>query len=270
MIFACDLDQTLIYSRNSMGPIEEDELVPVETYDGDYRSFMTRTANLYLQRLSQSILFVPTTTRIYEQYNRIFGLTEAYSIPSRYAIVSNGGKVLVDGKPDADWEHRVRQAVLAKCAPHPEVKAIFDRLVSEDWVLKDRYCDDLFYSVIVRRDLLPAELMEELESRLQGLGWSSSLQGRKIYLVPDHVSKGSAVRYVKELSGSSFVFAAGDSLLDESMLELADEAMAPNHGELYRKYGVHKHIGFTENSGIRASDEILARLTNRMEVRKAL
>lgn len=99
---------------------------------------------------------------------------------------------------------------------------------------------------------------------------SRSLQGRKIYLVPDHVSKGSAVRYVKELSGSSFVFAAGDSLLDESMLELADEAMAPNHGELYRKYGVHKHIGFTENSGIRASDEILARLTNRMEVRKAL
>lgn len=270
MIFTCDLDQTLIYSRNSMGSIDEDELVPVETYDGDYLSFMSRTAYHHLQLLSQSILFVPTTTRIHEQYKRIFGLTEAHSIPTKYAIISNGGKVLVDGKPDADWEHRVREAVLTKCAPHQEIKAIFDRLVAEDWVLKERYSDDLFYSIVVKYDLLPAGLMDELESSLQGTGWKSSLQGRKIYLVPDHVSKGSAVRYVKELSGSSFVFAAGDSLLDESMLEIADEAIAPKHGELYRKYGIHKHIRFTENSGIRASDEILTRLTNRMEVRNAI
>jgi hypothetical protein len=54
------------------------------------------------------------------------------------------------------------------------------------------------------------------------------------------------------------------------MLTIADEAMAPNHGELFRKYGKHDRIRFTERSGIRASEEILESLSNRMEVRNAL
>ncbi|TFE22833.1 HAD family hydrolase [Cohnella luojiensis] len=268
MIFACDLDQTLIYSRNSMGLVDADDLVPVESNDGEYRSFMTRAAYSNLQYLSEQILFVPATTRIYEQYERIFGLREG--IQSKYAIVSNGGKVLIDGRPDRVWEDQVRRTVRTNCAPSTEIKSKFDRLVAKDCIIKDAYCDDLFYSVIVKRDLLPPDLMPELESLLQGHGWNCSLQGRKIYLVPDHVTKGAAVRYVKELSGEQSVFAAGDSLLDESMLLVADEAMAPNHGELYRKYGSHDRIRFTERSGIRASEDILDVLMNRMEVRNVL
>ncbi|QMV41448.1 HAD family hydrolase [Cohnella cholangitidis] len=269
MIFACDLDQTLIYSRNSMGPIEQpDELVPVELDQGEYRSFMTRTAYRDLQALSGRVHFVPTTTRIYEQYRRIFGLTEG--VPSRYAIVSNGGKVLIDGRSDEEWENRVRRTVREKCAPAPEIKGKFDELVAKEWIIKDRYCDELFYSVIVDRAKLRAGLMDDLTKLLQDDGWNCSLQGRKIYLVPDCVSKGSAVRYVKELAGASYVFAAGDSLLDESMLDVADEFVAPNHGELYRKYGVHDRILFTERSGIRASEEVVGTLMNRMEARNAI
>lgn len=269
MIFACDLDQTLIYSRNSMGPVEPAvELVPVEAYDGDHRSFMTRTAYRELQALSERLHFVPTTTRVYEQYKRIFGLVE--DIPSRYAIVSNGGKVLVDGLPDQEWEARVRQAVRENCAPALEIKQVFDRLVTQQWIIKDRYCDELFYSVIVDRAALPSGLMEELGSLSQSLGWNCSLQGRKIYLVPVPVSKGSAVRYVKELAGASYVFAAGDSLLDESMVDVADEFVAPRHGELYRKYGGPDRIRFTECTGIRASEEVVGTLMSRMEARQAI
>ncbi|WP_256761683.1 HAD family hydrolase [Cohnella sp. WQ 127256] len=268
MIFACDLDQTLIYSRKSMGIIDADELVPVETYENDYLSFMTRTAYHNLQQLSQQIHFVPATTRIYEQFQRIFGLNEG--IRSRYAVISNGGRVLIEGKPDLDWENRVRETVRKECAPHDEIKLMFERLVHADCVIKDRYCDDLFYSIIVERDLLPPGLMVELEKLLRGYGWNCSLQGRKIYLVPDHVNKGAAVQYVKELSNSRSIFAAGDSLLDESMLVIANEAMAPKHGELYRKYGSHDHIRFTEHSGIRASEEIIDVLMKRMEVRDVI
>lgn len=268
MIFACDLDQTLIYSRNSMGLIDADELVPVETYKGEYLSYMTRTAYLMLQRLSEQVHFVPTTTRIYEQYDRVFGLREGFE--ARYAIVSNGGRVLVNGQSDLAWENQVRSATLKECAPATQIKQLFDRLVTGDGlILKEAYCDELFYSIIINREILPLEVMPELELLLKDLGWSCSLQGRKIYLVPRTVSKGLAVQYVKELSNESSLFAAGDSLLDESMLIIADEAMAPKHGELYRKYGAHKHIRFTERAGIRASDEILEVLMNRMEVRNA-
>ncbi len=252
-----------------MGPIEQpDELVPVECYEGDYLSYMTRKAYDDLQALSRRIHFVPTTTRVYEQYQRIFGLTEG--VVSRYAIVSNGGKVLVDGQPDREWDSRVREAVRAECASSLDIKRMFYELVAKEWVIKDRYCDELFYSVIVDRASLPEGKMDELAACLQDHGWNCSLQGRKIYLVPDHVNKGAAVRYVKELAGAKYVYAAGDSLLDESMLDVADEFVAPKHGELYRKYGVHAHIRFTERAGIRASEEVVGSLMNRMEVRNAL
>jgi hydroxymethylpyrimidine pyrophosphatase-like HAD family hydrolase len=268
LIFACDLDQTLIYSRNSMGLIDADELVPVETYEGDYLSYMTRSAYRMLQLLSEQVHFVPTTTRVYAQFARIFGLSEG--VQSRYAIVSNGGKILVDGQVDKNWEHQVRQVTLRECAPVAEIKEKFDLLAADDgWVLKESYCDELFYAMVINRDRLPEGLMEALERLLLDYGWNCSLQGRKIYLVPNTVSKGVAVQYVKQLSGAGSVFAAGDSLLDESMLNIADEAMAPKHGELFRKYGQHNHIRFTERSGIRASEEILDVLMSRMEVSNA-
>jgi hydroxymethylpyrimidine pyrophosphatase-like HAD family hydrolase len=252
-----------------MGLIDADELVPVETYNGDYVSFMTRTAFRKLQLLSQQVHFVPTTTRIYEQFERIFGLRDG--IHSLYAIVSNGGRVLVDGRSDLHWENKVRQATLKECAPVIEVKQQFDRLAAEgDWILKESYCDDLFYSILINRDLLTQGVIEVLTALLQKNGWSCSLQGRKIYLVPDTVSKGLAVQYVKELSGARSVIAAGDSLLDESMLDIAENGMSPIHGELYRKYGANSRFRFTEQSGIRASEEILDMLLKGMEVRNAL
>lgn len=268
MIFACDLDQTLIYSRNSMGLIDADQLIPVETYNGDYLSYMTRTAYQNLQRLSKQVHFVPTTTRIYEQYERVFGLREG--VESRYAIVSNGGRVLINGQSDRHWENQVRVATRLECAPALEIKELFDKLVTGDGlILKESFCDELFYSIIINRELLPQGELNELEVLLKEIGWNTSLQGRKIYLVPKTLSKGLAVQYVKELSNERSVFAAGDSLLDESMLVIADEAMAPRHGELYRKYGTHNHIRFTEQIGIRACDEILDVLLNRMEITNA-
>ncbi|EMF46042.1 hypothetical protein B481_2619 [Planococcus halocryophilus Or1] len=46
VLFASDLDQTLIYSRNSMGmDVTEEELVEVERYEGKPLSFMTKKVN---------------------------------------------------------------------------------------------------------------------------------------------------------------------------------------------------------------------------------
>ncbi|MFC4598480.1 HAD family hydrolase [Cohnella hongkongensis] len=261
MIFACDLDQTLIYSRRSMGAVGENELVPVEKYEGEDLSYMTRSAYAQLRELSREIDFVPATTRIPEQYERIHGL--AGGIRIRYAVVSNGGRVLVDGRTDPQWDGIVREAVRSGAATGEEAKRLFDRLADPRWVLKERYCDGLFYAVVVKREEVPDGWMDRLASELAVCGWNCSLQGRKVYLVPDPVSKGSAVSYVKELAGASTLFAAGDSLLDESMLRIADEAMAPGHGELFLKYGGKGgSLRFTDHSGIRASEEILEAAAN--------
>jgi hydroxymethylpyrimidine pyrophosphatase-like HAD family hydrolase len=104
------------------------------------------------------------------------------------------------------------------------------------------------------------EAVDEMRKQLAPLGWSCSLQGRKIYLVPEKVSKGAAIEYVKEKLGSNYVFAAGDSLLDESLLLAADYAIAPCHGELGRTYATHPHFHFTNSRGALASEELLDRI----------
>ncbi|WP_339205091.1 HAD family hydrolase [Paenibacillus sp. FSL K6-3182] len=255
MIFASDLDQTLIYSVRSKGEIELEEMVPVERYEERYISYMTKPAIQKLHELVSIMRFVPVTTRIPEQYNRIFAIREQFS--PEYVIVSNGGTVLRNGEIDQEWHSFVREAVREHCAEHTEIASLFAEIASTHWVKSTDLCDELFYSIKVERDQLPHETLEELKPKLASLGWSYSLQGRKIYLVPERVSKGAAIQYVKEKLASNFVYAAGDSLLDESLLLAADYAISPVHGELGRSYSAHPHIQFTQARGALASEELL-------------
>ncbi len=258
MIFASDLDQTLIYSARSKGEIDLEDMVPVELYEGRFISYMTKPAIEKLSRLQSMMRFVPVTTRIPAQYNRIFGIKEEFK-PS-YAIVSNGGTVLSGGEVDQEWQDIVRAAVKEGCAANEEIRNLFDGIASPEWVKSADLCDELFYSIVVDREKLPLDALNGLQAELARHGWSYSLQGQKIYLVPEHVSKGAAIQYVKERLDSSFVYAAGDSLLDESLLLAADFAISPSHGELGRTYDRHSHIQFTTSRGARASEELLDRI----------
>lgn len=255
MIFASDLDQTLIYSVRSKGEAAIEEMVPVELHEGRHISFMTKPAIEKLEQLTCMARFVPVTTRIPRQFNRIFGIREAFN--PEYVIVSNGGTILVNGEIDQEWHSFVRDAVKQHCAAHTEIASLFAGIASSHWVKSNDLCDELFYSIVVEREHLPLEALKELRLQLARLGWSYSLQGRKIYLVPEKVSKGAAIQYVKEKLASTFVYAAGDSLLDESLLLAADYAISPVHGELGRLYGAHPHIQFTEARGAFASEELL-------------
>lgn len=255
MIFASDLDQTLIYSERSKGEIALEEMVPVELYEGRHISYMTKPAIDKLEQLLRIMHFVPVTTRIPEQFNRIFAIKEQFR--PEYVIVSNGGTVLRNGQIDEEWNGIVREAVRCHCAGSTEILELFNQIASPHWVKSSVLCDELFYSIVVERDRLPLESLETLKRQIAAMGWSYSLQGRKIYLVPEKVSKGAAIEYVKEKLGSSFVYAAGDSLLDESLLLAADYALSPSHGELRRSYESHPHVKFTASKGALASEELL-------------
>ncbi|CAM4396770.1 HAD family hydrolase [Paenibacillus tarimensis] len=255
MLFASDLDQTLIYSERSKGSISLDDMVPVELFQGRHISYMTRAAAARLRELNELAPFVPVTARTPEQYHRIFAFRE-WVIPE-YVIVSNGGNVLINGEIDQEWDSLVRQAVREGCSEQGEIQEMFQRIADDSWVQSSTLCDGLFYSIVVERDKLPAEKIDSFRKELAAHGWSYSLQGRKIYLVPEQVSKGAALVYVKEKLGESRVLAAGDSLLDESLLLAADTAFAPSHGELKRQYNEHSHIVFTRRTGAEAAEEIL-------------
>ncbi|AZB41354.1 haloacid dehalogenase [Bacillus sp. FJAT-42376] len=263
MIFASDLDQTLIYSRRSFrsDPAEEDIRL-IETLDGQEISFMTHKAVGLLKQITERAMFVPVTTRTIEQFKRITLFQS--ELAAEYAVTSNGGNILKNGTPDADWNRLMTQQ-LQNGMPREEMLEKFQEIVHDEWVLKQRTADDLFSYCIIDRAKVPEEL-ESFTKWLGEAGWTHSMQGRKLYFVPKPVSKWAAIEYIKKTEGINTVAAAGDSLLDLCLLENADFAYAPRHGELQEQgQDSQGKIVRTEQEGISASEEILQKVLEKAE-----
>ncbi|MEJ8306564.1 HAD family hydrolase [Saccharibacillus sacchari] len=260
MIFASDLDRTLIYSKKAMGEaFGSTEVIPVELYQGEHISFMSPETARLLAELSKTALFVPVTTRTIEQYERIFYIRETFK--PKYAVTSNGGNVLIDGVPDPDWQRHVAEA-LTRSENAEKVIEAFDRISSPEWVKSYRHSDSLFYSIILERDSMPLDVVEDFRKELAGMRWNLSVQGRKMYLVPDGVSKGDGLLHVKALAGASRIAASGDSLLDESLLKAADYAIVPKHGEIYAAYMEAGVYTFTDRDGMGAAEDLIAKIAD--------
>ncbi len=259
MIYASDLDRTLIYSLGALGvPEDTPGLVPAEIIEGVTRSYISRGALELLQELTADIIFMPVTTRTIAEYKRI-NLFQETLIPD-YAVTSNGGNILVNGVVDQEWRGHIGRLVLQHSAEAEEVRQIVRSVVRTEWIISERYCDELFYTYMVYRDLLPLDEINHMSERLHRIGWRVSLQGRKLYVVPEAVNKSDAIIHVRRTVRSEPMVASGDSLLDKSLLESADYSIAPCHGEIFAEQQatqVALKYPFTECRGVFAGDEIM-------------
>ena len=262
MLFVSDLDRTLIYSRKFiLDPLsgEKFNVRLIETKAGEEISFMLESSINKLRELSRSLSFVPVTTRTLEQYQRIH-IFQNEIIPP-FAIVSNGGNILINNEIDKEWNNIIRSKVLLQCLPLRAVLEEFDKVMCGDWVISKRHADDLFLYFIIDQNAIPFDELNYFELWLKANGWAMSLQGRKLYFVPNCITKWNAIFYIKELACAGKTCAAGDSLLDLCMLEMADFAIAPRHGEVARILEAGNNtegkIHITKSSGIHAADEIL-------------
>ena len=261
MLFASDLDQTLIYSHRTLLSQEiEEQMRPVERYQERYISFMTQNALNLLRKITQNVLFVPVTTRTKLQYERINFLN--YGITHQYAVTSNGGRIFSKGVEDKDWSLHVSQG-RDHCLASGDLIDQFNKIAHPSWVIKDsgKLADDLFYYCLIERDKIPVAELAVFKLWASQNNWELSVQGRKLYLVPLNVNKKAAIQYIKQKEGLLRIVAAGDSLLDLEMLKGGDLALAPAHGEIYslKLQGISglDKIRFTHRSGIEAAEEIL-------------
>ena len=266
-LIACDLDQTLIYSRRAFRLPEgepEPEVVIAEYLDGQPLSHLTRLAADGLRELAERVPIVPVTTRTLVQYQRVdLGFAPAY------AIAANGGHLLVDGQADPGWAEQVRGRLAAAGRPLAEVHALALAIAEKaaedgsDWVRTVREADGFFvYLVATDRAAIPD--LTQLEAELAHAGWGVSVQGRKVYLVPRALTKEAALAEVMRRTGAVRLVAAGDSLLDLGMLSMADVAIRPSHGELHEQ-GIHRPLGdasrapllVTARPGVLAGQEVV-------------
>ena len=264
VLFATDLDRTLIYSAAAAGLGQEegeedvaatDPLVGalgVEVYDGRTISYVSPGFADRFASLRERCTVVPVTTRTRAQYERItvFGPTTP-----EWAVVANGGVVLHHGEPDEGWATEVRSRMAATTDVDLAGVTAWMAEVAGRFIDHVRTADGFFAYTILDRAAMPDDAGEVLAEWLEPRGWRLSIQGRKMYAVPASVSKSGAVRMLVDRLGIDLLVAAGDSLLDRDLLDIADVSIRPRHGELHDA-GHPTHV-VTSAAGIAAAEEIL-------------
>ncbi|QMU75646.1 HAD family hydrolase [Streptacidiphilus sp. PB12-B1b] len=269
-----DLDRTLIYSPRALALDMADELAPrlltVEVHHGRPLSFMTEHCAELLVRLIAAAEFVPVTTRTRSQYQRVHLPGPVPGWAPRYAICANGGHLLVDGVTDQDWHAQIQATLAQNCAPLDEIVHHLALAADPEWTLKRRVAEDLFAYLVVEREQLPAGWIEELTGWAAERGYTLSLQGRKVYLVPQPLTKSTALAEVERRTGASTVLTAGDSLLDAELLLAADGGYRPGHGELADTGWAAPGVTALTEVGVAAGEEIVRRLLARVQVPTAV
>lgn len=257
VMFASDLDRTLIYSANSMLLQSEDHEAPpmvvAEVYNGAPLSYMTQQAVGLLKTIVRAAIFVPVTTRTQAQFGRV-------QLPGRgqgYAVTTNGAVLLHDGEIDQSWRRHIQRTLQRGSAPFEEIRRRLTRLTAAQGVLRVHSAEDVFVYAIVDRVSLADEVLSELSQWCSARGWHTSLQGRKLYCVPESVSKEAAVTEIRRRTGVQTLITAGDSLLDAGLLRAADLAFRPAHGELAENHFVTRNLRVTSSVGLLAGEEIL-------------
>lgn len=253
---AADLDRTLIYSRRAAGRRTDSEvdLVCVEHYEGEPLSYMTAAAAALVAELARVAEFVPVTTRTRAQLARV----QLPGVVSRYAVAANGGVILEDGEVDTAWSGHVAQTLDRTSAPLGEVWAYMQDVFAPDFTTALRTAEGLFTYAVTRQDRIPAGFLAELAAWSADRGWRTSLQGRKLYLVPQGLTKSAAIGELAGRVAAGRVLAAGDSLLDADMLLAADAAIRPSHGELADAGWTAAHVTCAPGSGVQAGEQIAA------------
>lgn len=227
-ILCIDLDNTIIYSYKYDIGVDKRN---VEIYQGREISYVSELTYALLKKVSGEMMIVPTSTRTEEQYNRIdLGIGDF-----KYALVCNGGLMLIDGKRNLEWYEKSLQLIEPSKAELEKARKILETDPRRKFEL--RFIENLF---IFTKFNNPEEVIDELKEQLDQDLVDVFNNGEKVYVVPVQLSKGNAIKRLRELLKPEYIIAAGDSEFDISMVEEADYGFVPY--QFKEKYGVNCDI----------------------------
>lgn len=208
-ILFSDLDGTLIFSakHKQVGDIV------VERSGGKEISCVTARQAELLPRLNN---IIPVTTRSVEQYRRI---AFPAGFAPEYALCDNGSTLLINGEKDGPWLEK-SAAAFDECMDEiSRLRGILEH--DPDRRFEVRLVDGFFlFTKSANPNLTLARLGAGRKCRCYATG-------EKVYVVPKTLDKGEAVRRLAAQLGleRKNICAAGDSLMDVSMLNLAGTAV---------------------------------------------
>lgn len=216
IVLASDLDNTLVYSprRTIIG-----EKICVEVYKNEPNSYMCKKSIELLKIISSSIDFVPLTTRSKIGFSRID--FSVIGIP-KYALVCNGGMLLVDGEVNDIWYNKSLEMIKSVDFTLEQAIHILENDVNR--TLDVRKVENLFVftkSSDVKKSV--NALFQHINSSLVDI----TTHKDKIYVIPKVLSKGVAIDRLRNYMDTQKIISAGDTIFDVPMLERADVGYYP-------------------------------------------
>ena len=212
-IFFTDLDNTIIYSHHRK--IGKSKVV-VEHLDGREQSFMTEFTYGFFSS-ADWLCVVPVTTRTEQQYRRIECADRFYL---KYAIICNGGKLLVNGKEDEEWSYHTHLLAQDKYDYLEQATEVLSHLCYNETI----HSPEKYMRYVKCSD--PEDIYNKLSKLVNLDKINVQRDGRKVYLFVNGITKGNAVKRFMENRNFGTILAAGDNLMDVSMLNMADIAFA--------------------------------------------
>ena len=223
MIYASDLDRTLIYSKTflDMHPCK-DLMYIVDKSKTD--SFISRKVYLELINLCKlpGLKFIPVTTRSIEEYNRI----KLPQINPKYAIVSNGGTIIKDGEVLDEWNELISENI--DYSVFPDIQNDLDNADYTQY--KSKIVDNcfIFSKASNLKDALAG--IDVLQRKYPDIKFR--MDKHKIYAIPRIISKCGALKFIEGLAGDKVEVASGDGPFDISMLNIAKIKVIPSHNKI--------------------------------------
>ena len=230
LIYATDLDRTLIYSERFLNEHTENKEKAVvcesDILKGKIISYMSSEVRKELISLNKrdDVAFVPVTTRSYREFNRI-----NLGFKPKFAIIDCGGTILYRGKPLQEYEEYIKDNVdicdILSLKIELEQLSTLSREVA--------YVDNKFlFTKTDKPDDFDAEanFLQEVFPKIEIIR-----QGSKVYCVPRAFTKGIALRWLQNKLKNDKILATGDSILDISMLAIANYAVLPSHASLLQE-----------------------------------
>ena len=250
MIFATDLDRTMIYSKRFLKGVNSDDIMLVETSRGKEISYMSKQAMQKLELLTKKIQVIPVTTRSVEQFKRVSIFAKC-----EYAITSNGGIILYKGEILDEWEEIINGMLKPYEKSFKEIIQLIDK---QKFITRKPSLVDGKFIFAKTDDVKNCE--EFLQKTINKNIWNYTIQNKKVYVIPKKITKKAALNYIcTKLLNDYEVIASGDGLMDLEMLEYAKIAIIPKHGDLCSMYSISdKQKVIIVEDGINAANEILS------------
>jgi hypothetical protein len=201
------------------------DLLAVEFREGVACSFMLPRALALWQEIMGSMTVVVNTLRGETQAHRVTFIQEG---KVRWLCVRGGLSIYRDGELSADWEAQVKAHLrglpLSLEQAMQSVQSDLNALTLAPRIPQ--------MAVFYVGEGFSAELYQQKQRELAGLGWDLFHQRRKLYLRPLGIDKGSGLKFIAEQEGDNNIATLGDSYFDLPMLAVSRWRFAPAGSEL--------------------------------------